>query len=121
MNLADLKSKNPAIRRKALLAFGPGSILMLKKFLAHDPSSVIRHEAAFLLGATESEEAVKYLIHAIKTDKSNLVRHEAIEALGDLGVSSPQALHLLLRLTRSEVTFIRETAEIALETLKIKQ
>ena len=84
-----------------------------------DTSEVIRHEAAFLLGATRDKRAVNALIKSVKRDPSNLVRHEAIEALGDLKIKSADVTNLLKQLTKSKVSFIRDTAVVALRTLEI--
>ena len=116
-----MRSKNPAVRRKALLVFGRKSFPVLKKFLMEDSSEVIRHEAAFLLGASKNKKAPKILINAIVNDKSNLVRHEAIEALGDIGFKDKQVLSLLSALVRDKERFIVDTAKIALKTLEISK
>jgi len=53
------------------------------------------------------------------TDKSDIVRHESIEALGDLGIKSREITDLLKDLCNDNNPFIKDTAEIALATLKL--
>jgi len=54
-----LMKRQPALRRKAVLALGKKSFgksfLLLCEVLKQDPSPVIRHEAAFILGATKKQ------------------------------------------------------------------
>ena len=115
----NLKDKNPALRRKALYALHSSSFKILKRFILHDSSPVIRHEAAFLLGKSKHKKAVDILIQAIETDKSDLVRHEAIEALGDLGIHNTKVEILLESLKKNKNPFIKDTVKIALLTLDI--
>ena len=118
MRSKGLKNKNPALRRKALFSLGQRSFKKLAEVLVKDPSPVIRHEAAFLLGEGKDKRALPVLLQAIKNDASDLVRHEAIEALGDLGVMTKEVKLLLLSLKKDKNPFIRDTARIALLTME---
>ena len=117
------RPSDSAMRRKKLYALPKKSKKTLHRLVAvlkDDVSPVIRHEAAFLLGATKNKDAVPYLIYAIRHDKSDLVRHEATEALGDLGLKTKQVRRLLHDLlTKDKNPFIRDTADIALGSLGV--
>jgi len=116
---------NPAIRRKNVLAFygnkSTEAFNFIYKTLKDDPSCVIRHEASFILGSTKNKKAVKFLIESILNDPSDLVRHESIESLGDLGFKTKNILSLLKKLSCDKNSIIRDTAVIALETLKLQE
>ncbi len=92
--------------------------MVLASTLKEDPSSVLRHEAAFLLGTLKNKKVISLLMYSIENDQSDLVRHEAIEALGDNGIMTKEIRDLLKKLLRDKNIFIRETAEIALGTLE---
>ncbi|MEA2715343.1 MAG: hypothetical protein QOG91_371, partial [Candidatus Parcubacteria bacterium] len=68
MTLDSFLGKPAPARRKIVLAIGNknigGSFELLCLILEHDPSSVIRHEAAFALGASKRRAAVPRLIAA---------------------------------------------------------
>ncbi len=53
----------------------------LKDILLYHPNPIIRHEAAFIIGELKLPIA-HLLIPAVKYDRSIVVKHEAIEALG---------------------------------------
>lgn len=122
--LKELKSENPAIRRLALLKIKRQNIKscfkILCNILSKDPSLVIRHEAAFILGSSKDKRALSPLVKAIRNDSSNLVRHEAIESLGDLGIRSKRIIELLEQLLKDKNVFIRDTAKIALATINMR-
>jgi len=119
-----ISSSQPEIRRKAILAIkekaSPRAFEILCKILRKDISPVIRHEAAFILATYKNKKAVAALLQAIKNDASDLVRHEAIEALGDSGMKTKKIRvnTLLDDLQKDKNPFIRDTAAIALATLK---
>ncbi len=116
-------SKNPALRRRAVLALQirppKNAIKLLARALTKDPSAVIRHEAAFVLGALHRRKALSPLIKAALQDPSDLVRHEAIEALGDLGIKTAKVKKLLLKFQKEPNPIIKDTALIAYKTLKL--
>ena len=115
--------KPAALRRKAVLALGnkkdKKSFRLICEILKKDPSPVIRHEAAFLLGTTKNKTAIKFLTDSIFADESDIVVHESIEALGDLGFRTKDVENLLKCLCGNKNSFIKDTAEIALATLKL--
>ncbi|HEX4466740.1 MAG TPA: HEAT repeat domain-containing protein, partial [Solirubrobacteraceae bacterium] len=59
----------------------PMRVELLREVLASDPDPVIRHDAAFVLGAMMAEEAEEALVAAALHDPSFLVRHESFESL----------------------------------------
>jgi hypothetical protein len=111
--------KKPSVQRRKEIyaihrAHDPKVFALLCFVLRNDPSPVIRHEAAFLLGALRAKQAVRVLMKAVRVDKSDLVRHESIEALGDLGTNTKQVRGFLRHLCADINPFIIDTAEIAL-------
>jgi HEAT repeat protein len=50
--------------------------------LLNDNYGIVRHEAAFQIGVRNMRAKIPYLINSAVNDKNELVRHEAIEALG---------------------------------------
>jgi HEAT repeat protein len=56
---------------------------LLMNILLYDPSSLVRHEAAFALGWIGNETCAPMLRYALANDKSLLVRHEAAMALAE--------------------------------------
>lgn len=95
-----------------------GAAEQLAQILAEDANSVVRHEAAFLLGELRgagriSESmGIKELCEAALHDRSIVVRHESTEALYSYpGSIADEALRQLLSDASEE---IRETAAISL-------
>jgi HEAT repeat protein len=58
---------------------------LLVDILHHDPSVLVRHEAAFALGCIGNSADLPHIKRALRTDKNALVRHEAAMALGVFG------------------------------------
>ena len=85
--------------------------------LTNDPCPIVRHEAAFFLGALKTHEAVAALERALLTDEEEIVRHEAAEALGDLG--DRDALPALEQALQDQSFVVRRTAEMAIEQLRL--
>ncbi|XP_031375114.1 deoxyhypusine hydroxylase [Punica granatum] len=94
---------------------GPRNALILA---TRDPSNLLAHEAAFALGQMQDVDAIPAL-EAVLTDLSlhPIVRHEAAEAFGAIGVESniPLLEHSLVRDPAQEV---RETCELALKRIE---
>mmetsp|Transcript_43052 Transcript_43052/g.168530 ORF Transcript_43052/g.168530 Transcript_43052/m.168530 type:complete len:176 (-) Transcript_43052:2109-2636(-) len=85
----------------------------LASAMRDDPSSLVKHEAAYVLGQTENPLAVKYLEGTLSDQGEDpMVRHEAAEALG--AIASPECLEILQRYGSDEERVVRETVEIAL-------
>ena len=117
--MKEFKKLNIVARRKKIFAFKKNaeSFKLLCKILKTDPSPVIRHEAAFVLGNFKEKRVLPHLFHSIKKDKSDLVRHEAIEALADVGIQTKSVQSLLKKLLKDKNPFIKDTAQMVWETL----
>lgn len=95
-----LHGASVAERTRALFALkADGSTLAregLEKSMENDPSVLVQHEAAYLLGQLGSSDALPRLSHVVEdTAQHPMVRHEAAEALGAIG--DERALPLLQR------------------------
>lgn len=84
-----------------------------------DPSALLKHELAYVLGQLRNPLAIPYL-EAVLIDSENkqgeMVRHEAAEALGAL--SSLSSLELLKKYRNDENRAVRETCEIAVDKIE---
>ena len=114
-----IQEKDPARRRKLIFKkySSAHSLVLFCEILKNDPSPVLRHEAAFLLGVSMNKKALPVLLDACIKDSSALVRHEALEAIGDLGIRNEKVKKILKQLCTNKNPFIKDTAEIALSTL----
>ncbi|KAJ6931294.1 deoxyhypusine hydroxylase-like [Populus alba x Populus x berolinensis] len=83
-----------------------------------DSSNLLAHEAAFALGQMQDAEAIPAL-EAVLNDLSlhPIVRHEAAEALGAIGLESIVPL-LKNSLTADPAQEVRETCELALKRIE---
>ena len=100
----------------------PDSFNVLAKTLHTDPSPIVRHEAAFVLGEKNSFIGVQPLIHAIYNDPNKFVVHESALALANLGIiGSPHSDKILNELLNDKDRDIIDTAEIALQRLHNKK
>jgi len=117
----NLKDKNVARRRASLLSLqsdkSKKNFKTICEAIKKDPSAIIRHEAAFLLGTWKNEDAIAPLIDAVENDSSDLVIHEAIEALGDLGIKNQKIEKLLANYKNHPEPIISESALVAFMTL----
>ena len=80
----------------------------------------LRHEIAFVFGQLLSSYAVPSLIKVLQnTSESDMVRHEAAEALG--GIATPEALpHLKEWLTREDSPrVVRESCQVAIDMWEV--
>lgn len=79
-----------------------------------DPSELLKHEMAYVLGQTRQEYAIKPLIEVLEDlDQQPMVRHEAAEALGAIG--DPRALDILRKFeSQDELEVVRQTCELAI-------
>ncbi|KAJ9118080.1 hypothetical protein QFC24_006352 [Naganishia onofrii] len=84
-----------------------------------DPSALLKHELAYVLGQIGRPSAVPHLEKVlIDADgfQGEMVRHEAAEALGAL--SSLDSLELLKKYRTDESRSVRETCEIAVAKIE---
>ncbi len=97
------------------------SIDILNKVLEKDPSPIVRHEAAYILGEKENKLAVKPLIDAIESDTHKIVIHEAALALANLGkLGYPESEKILQHLLDHPDGDVADTAQIAIQRLQMK-
>ncbi|CAI0414085.1 unnamed protein product [Linum tenue] len=96
---------------------GPGPRAALIR-ATRDSSNLLAHEAAFALGQMQDSEAIPAL-EAVLNDLSlhPIVRHEAAEALGAIGLESNIPL-LKRSLVLDPAQEVRETCELALNRIQ---
>ncbi|KAM6555362.1 hypothetical protein CsatB_002381 [Cannabis sativa] len=83
-----------------------------------DSSNLLAHEAAFALGQMQDAEAVPALIEALNDLSLHpIVRHEAAEAIGAIGLKSNVDL-LRKSLVLDPAQEVRETCELALQRIE---
>lgn len=82
-----------------------------------DPSALLKHELAYVLGQMRRTHA-NTILRSVLEDKrqETIVRHEAAEALGAIG--SPESVEILEYYSQDEAVAVRETCEIALSLIR---
>jgi HEAT repeat protein len=88
----------------------------LESVLGNDKSAVVKHEACYVIGENNLRKQIPKLQRAALDDQSELVRHEAIEALGllqDFG-SEP----IIKKALNDPSLAVKETAEVVLKQLE---
>ena len=84
--------------------------------LNNDDNGIVRHEAAFQIGLHNMREKIPDLINSILNDKSDLVKHEAIEALGLLRDQGSK--ETLTKMLEDKDEAVSETAAFVLKRLE---
>lgn len=80
-----------------------------------DPSALLKHELAYVLGQMGNPKAIPTLENVLNNptgEHCSMVRHEAAEALGAL--SSESSLPLLRKYLKDDSREVRETCEVAI-------
>jgi HEAT repeat protein len=88
----------------------------LESVLDNDKSAVVKHEACYVIGENNLRKQIPNLQRAALGDQSELVRHEAVEALGllqDFG-SEP----IIKKALNDPSLAVKETAEVVLKQLE---
>jgi deoxyhypusine monooxygenase len=81
-----------------------------------DPSALLRHELAYVLGQMGDEHAVPYLTAVLeKTHEHVMVRHECAEALGAIGAE--QSVAVLQKHLADPNPEVSESCEVALDLI----
>ncbi|MGB0652926.1 MAG: HEAT repeat domain-containing protein [Thermoplasmatota archaeon] len=81
-----------------------------------DPSALLRHELAYVLGQMQDPHAVPFLTEVLATeDEHVMVRHEAAEALGAIGL--PESKAVLERFLHDPNPEVAESCEVALDLI----
>jgi len=82
-----------------------------------DPSDLLKHEIAYVLGQMGDLYAIPTLNKLLEDEnESPIVRHEAGEALG--AIANPDSLSLLQRYVNHPIQEVSETCQIAVERIK---
>lgn len=84
--------------------------------LNNDDNGIVRHEAAFQIGLHNMRAKIPDLVNSILHDKSDLVKHEAIEALGLLRDHGSKAT--LRKMLEDKGDAVSETAAFVLKRLE---
>ena len=84
--------------------------------LNNDDNGIVRHEAAFQIGLHNLRTKIPDLINSILNDKSDLVKHEAIEALGLLRDHGSK--ETLKKMLEDKGVAVSETASFVLKRLE---
>eukprot|EP00743_Colponemidia_sp_Colp-15_P004871 GILK01005249.1.p1 GENE.GILK01005249.1~~GILK01005249.1.p1 ORF type:complete len:318 (-),score=60.08 GILK01005249.1:177-1097(-) len=84
-----------------------------------DPSDLLKHELAYVLGQMQHMSAVPVLTRVLEDQQqAPIVRHEAAEALGALG--QKESIEVIERYATDPAREVAETCEIALKRLRWK-
>jgi HEAT repeat protein len=83
--------------------------------LINDNNGIVKHEAAFQIGVRNMKDKIPNLINSAQNDKSELVRHEAIEALGLM--RAHESREVLIKMLDDPSDPVRETAVFVLKRL----
>ncbi len=83
--------------------------------LINDNNGIVKHEAAFQIGVRNMKDKIPNLINSAQNDKSELVRHEAIEALGLM--RAHECREVLKKMLDDPSDAVRETAVFVLKRL----
>jgi HEAT repeat protein len=83
--------------------------------LKYDNNIIVKHEASFQIGARNLRDKLPDLINSAMNDKSELVRHESIEALGLM--RAHEAREKLKEMTKSPSDAVSQTAVFVLKRL----
>jgi HEAT repeat protein len=83
--------------------------------LLNDDNGIVKHEAAFQIGVRNMKSKIPYLINSALNEKNELVRHEAIEALGL--IRAQECKETLRKMLEDPSDAVRETAVFVLKRL----
>jgi deoxyhypusine monooxygenase len=83
-----------------------------------DPSALLKHECAYCLGQMQDESAIEVLIGVLADlGQDPMVRHEAAEALGAIGIRRKEVVEVLTRFSEDKHVEVAETCLLALNRL----
>jgi hypothetical protein len=86
--------------------------------LKNDNNGIVKHEAAFQIGLRNFRDKIPDLKNCAVYDKSDVARHEAIEALGMMRVQDADTKKVLDGLTYVDSKAVSETAKFVLKRLE---
>ena len=84
--------------------------------LKNDDNGVVKHEAAFEIGAKNMRKKIPELMNAALSDQNILTRHESLEALGI--IRAHECKDMLKKALDDPVFEVRETALFVLKRLE---
>jgi len=84
--------------------------------LQNDDNSVVKHEACYQIAMRKMHKKIPDLVNSALYDKSSLVQHEAIEALGLLDAFDSK--ELVSKSLRNSNVDVRQTTEFVLRRLE---
>jgi HEAT repeat protein len=88
--------------------------------LRDDPNENVRAAHAWTIGQLNDSRAVDYLVELSQRDYSHIVRQRAVEALGNVGISSLSISNTLMHVAQQDqVDFVRRVAIQSLNKLRI--
>ena len=94
---------------------GPAAVEALAAAFA-DPSALLRHEVAYVLGQMQDPHAIPFLTAVLeKPHEHVMVRHECAEALGAIG--QPESVPVLERYRRDPAPEVAESCDVALDLI----
>lgn len=83
-----------------------------------DPSALLKHECAYCLGQMQDSSAIDPLIEVLRNRAEDpMVRHEAGEALGAIGLNSEHVVKALTEFATDSHQEVAETCQLALARL----
>lgn len=86
----------------------------------NDPSALLKHELAYVMGQMQCPAAVPYLNAVLADPKEDpMVRHECAEALGAIGLK--ESIVILQSYLEDPQRAVRETCEIAIRLIQESQ
>jgi HEAT repeat protein len=88
---------------------------LLEFVLIHDNSDVVKHEAVFQIADSNLKKKIYVVVNSALNDPSELVRHEAVEALGLIAAFDQR--HVLLKALNDKKDCVRQTAAFVLKQL----
>jgi HEAT repeat protein len=83
--------------------------------LQNDDNSVVKHEACYQIAMRKMKKKIPDLVNSALYDKSSLVKHEAIEALGLLDAFNSK--ELISKSLKSSNLDVRQTAKFVIRRL----
>jgi HEAT repeat protein len=84
--------------------------------LQNDDNGIVKHEAAFQIGLRNMRHKIPDLLYSAQHDKSDVTRHESIEALGLMRVH--ECKEELEKMSQEPNEAVSETASFVLKRLE---
>lgn len=108
--LRNVGTDRPELRAEAIRVIARG--------MFEDPSALMRHEAAYVLGQMQGTKAIPFLVQVLERDPNPMVRHEAAEALGNMWEETDEVVPILQRFAKEDpAREVRESCEVALDNM----